>query len=809
MKSSSIITRVVVSFVIAVILGAGISNFLNVNLHVKQYEEQVHRLNSQQLDVASKDLQGYIKEYEVIVNAMALNAAHRLEFAGNSLDMNDEEVFYTQMFTDYLLGEQAISDSVYIYFNPEIDGDVHDVWMHKQNDVTVVRELEVPLSRYENKDNMDWFYGPMSGGQGRWLEPYYNRFNQYVVSYVAPIYVHDEFMGIIGVYLSIKDIVSLLDADLLGNGDMLALYNGDDKVISHPIFKEGTPRKSVVHDVKEQVIDDSTQSLKSELIKVNMGGKRFFQYQNRLSNNWLLVYSVPEGIVYDKVAKTIQLSLLVVLVTLLIIMIPVFIYARKYRKISTHIIDILNQVKRGNLTKRIDIDSDNEIGIMVKAIDESNEGLLRNINEKNKLAFYNSITDVPNRTSLSSNLKSMMNQKRQENLVLIYVDIDNFRNINELIGYDQGNRLINRVADILLSFEDLGIELYHTNINEFVYLINRDFDDEDLGYFTKQILSKFGKNYTLNYQSFYMTVSIGMARYNDKIKTPSDFYRIADLATYEAKKLGRNNWVNYNESMYDRLIQFNTLEKDFDKALKNSEFVVYYQPQISCNNERVTSLEALVRWQHPEKGLLFPDYFIDYAEKSGLISRMGDFVLRDTCRQVIKLQEKGYDLKVAVNISRRQIMENDFVVRSLAIIDQEGVAPSDLEFEITESLIEIDKENMISKLNQLRDYGITISLDDFGTGFASFNSLNDLPISILKLDKSLINDVLTSTNQLIMTESIIDLAHKLKMEVIAEGVEHKEQVDILKNVGCDMIQGYYYAKPLEEKKLTEFISKHN
>jgi len=801
MKQTSIINKVVLFLLISGLLMTGISNHLNANYLIGKYEEQLHTSNQFILNAVRSEFEEDLTSFEVMINTIALFTTKR--FSGyplNSPDMNLEEEFFEGLFSQYILDEQSISDSIYIYFTPEIDNDVHDVWMSKKNKNYIVREIEIPKERYDNNDNMSWFFTPQKAKKAMWVDPYYNRYNKHISSYVSPIYVNDEFIGITGMYLDLDLIKNKLIELSYFEGDMFWIYNRDNEIIYHPLYGEGKPVDQVY-----SVVDNNRDS---DAMVTKINEQEYYSYFSTVNNGWTFVYSIPKDILDDKAQKVGKNVIIVFLVSFVILITFVFVFARKYKKIFSHIIYSLNEVKKGNLAKRITIFSNDEIGLMAKAINESNDNLLRNIKEKNFLAYYNTMTEIPNRNSLSGEITNYFDQMRVDELVIIYVDIDNFRNINELLGYSQGNIFIKKVANILTNYESKDIKLFHTNVDEFVYLIHNHDEDEDISCFTRNILSNFGKNFAFGFHSFHLTVSIGIARYNDKIRTVSDFYRIADIAIYEAKKSGRNKSVFYDETMYDRLIQFNTLERDFERALEKQEFIVHYQPQVTLKTQKTHSVEALVRWEHPEKGLLFPNYFIDYAEKSGLISKLGDLVLKSACEQVVDWINDGMeDIKVAINISKRQIIDNDFVQRSIGIIEEAGLSPLHLEFEITESMLTIDSEDTINKLNQLRDYGITISLDDFGTGYSSFNSLYEFPIQILKIDKGLIDNIIKSNETLIMLESIIDLAHKLNLDVIGEGVEDIEQVKVLESLNCDMIQGFYYSKPLHPDKFVEYYNK--
>ncbi len=790
MRRLSIINKVMIFIIMAVLLVSVISNFLNGEIFLDQYSQKVHKENYYRLVYVKSEIEKDLKLIEGTVNSISMSASTRFKLAqGGVPDMNGEESYYERMFTEYVLDEHAISGSIYIYFDPYIDGDVHDVWITKQSSSQAFRETEVPLRRYDENDNMSWFYGPKESRESNWIDPYRNRYGAFISSYVAPIYADGRFIGITGMYFDINNVKNFFLSQGQMEGDMYWLLNQYDEVIYHPEIGEG-------QELADYKIIENYVSFEGEaLIKVS--GEEFYEYSVALDNGWLIAYSVPKEWLDSQVRQGISGIVATILFSLVIILVPVFYYGRKYRNIFDHIIHVLEEIKKGNLNKRIKILTKDEIGLMSQAINDSNDNLIRLIEEKNRLAYTNGITSLQNRISLTNDLERLIQGEHNEDLKLVYVDVDNFRSINELIGYSEGNVLVRKVSEILELFEEPMVKLYHTNVDEFVFLVRKPMNDEEIGHFLRKVLARFGKNYTIGYHSFYLTLSMGVAAFNHKIQNVSDFYRIADIAIYEAKKHGRNSFVIYNETMYDRLIQYNTFEKDFEKALKTDEFVVHYQPKISCKTNKVESVEALVRWQHPQKGLLFPNYFITYAEKSGLISELGDLVLHMTCRQLKEWHGKGIMISAAVNISKRQILDNDFVVRTMDIIRNYDIETKYLEFEVTESMITIDSESTLHKLGQLRDYGIKISLDDFGTGYSSFNSLNELPLSILKIDKGVLDTIITSSESLIMTEAIIDLAHKLKLEVVAEGIEEKDQLDVLKTLKCDMIQGYIYSKPLE------------
>jgi len=799
MKYTSFVTKILILLFVSVLFVAGFTNLLNGKRMISRYEEEFHKSNISKMESIKNEIEKQLLAFENTVDAYKLmTEVYFQDYPAMTPDMNELENLYEAMFTRYLLSEKALTYSFYIYFDPNIDKDIHDVWITRDERGKTTRQLEVPLERYTKKDNMTWFYSPKEKKTSSWIKPYYNRYNQYISSYVAPLFSNDIFLGIIGMYLDLDHVTDLLATISQYEGDMFWLYNEEEEIIYHSEYESGTPIGKIY---------DTSKDTKLYTIR-KTGVKSYYSYEEKLRNGWHIAYSIPTERLKENTQNFIRDIILILVIAFLLLALGTVIYLRNYRRLFAHIIEVLNEVKKGNLEKRITNYTKDEIGIMAVAINESNGNLQKSVNEKNRLAYFDTVTSLPNKNSLTRDLSTALNMMRKSEMALAYVIIDNFRSINELLGYEQSSEFVESVARQLSEFTDDGINLYHIGIDEFAFFVQGSYAQEAIDDFIQKIVAQFNKNYTIGYHRFYLTVSVGCARYTDEVKTVSDFYQIADIAINEAIMKGRNSWVMYDQSLYDKLVQYNTLEQDFRKAIKDEEFLVYYQPQFDVESETFASAEALIRWNHPKKGILYPGYFISYAEKSGLITKLGSIVLKQVCHQIKEWEKEGVKpVKVAVNISKREIVESDFVDKTIHIIKEADVLPSLIEFEITESLMTTDLEETVSKLKELRNFGISISLDDFGTGYSSFNSIQELPLSIIKIDKSLIDQIFLSDKIRIMVNSVIQLSHKLNLMVVAEGVESIEQHEVLRWLKCDMIQGYYYSKPLPIEELEKLYDK--
>lgn len=426
-----------------------------------------------------------------------------------------------------------------------------------------------------------------------------------------------------------------------------------------------------------------------------------------------------------------------------------------------------------------------------------------------RINFYDSLTDLPNHMLFGNYLNSAIEgaKHKNKNLCVMVLDIDKFKNINDVIGYDDADKLLKDISERIKGFIGNKGIVGRQSGDEFMILIYNAEGVEGCRKIAEDILFLVSQTYLIENHELFITASIGVSIYPEHGCNAEELIKNANTALTYAKSNGSSVLEIYSHEMNEKAHERIEMEGKLKSAIRNREFVLYYQPLVDIKSEKVIGMEALIRWNSPELGMISPAKFIPIAEETGLIIQIGEWVLYNACTQNKKWQDAGLkNMIVSVNISPRQFEQDDFVEMVERALKDTGLEPEYLELEITEDVIKnIDEAVVI--LNRLKKIGIKIALDDFGTGYSSLSYLRKLPIDIIKMDKSFVWEIDDSETEIAITTAVIEMGHNLKLLVLAEGVETKEQLNCLKNFKCDVIQGYYFSKPVPPHEFEEFYKR--
>lgn len=420
------------------------------------------------------------------------------------------------------------------------------------------------------------------------------------------------------------------------------------------------------------------------------------------------------------------------------------------------------------------------------------------------LAFHDPLTQLPNRRRFREHVQETIAQMRSSQTLsaLVLIDLDRFKTINDSLGHDFGDMVLRHVSERLRNGVKSKDMVARMGGDEFTVLLTEMNSTLDIDHVCNRILDAIASPLSVNAHVLYLTASLGVALIEKKESDFDTLMKHADIAMYRSKHAGRNIVTVFEETLQDE--QSLTLEHELREGLSNGEITVYYQPQIHLSAGTITGVEALVRWQHPTRGLLSPGEFIQLAEECGLIVELGVIVLRMACQEMKRWERQGISYEtVWVNLSPRQFQSPDLITSIQDILRETGLSPTSLGLEITESLAMKNTDLIMNKLRQLRDLGVRIAIDDFGTGYSSLSYLQQFPINVIKVDKSFTRISSDDQNPRFIVTAILALARELNLRVIAEGMEHIEQIHWMRQEGCDYAQGYVVARPMTPEMLTK------
>jgi len=428
------------------------------------------------------------------------------------------------------------------------------------------------------------------------------------------------------------------------------------------------------------------------------------------------------------------------------------------------------------------------------------------------MTHHDALTDLPNRNLFLDRLQQALTRARWHNrlVAVIFLDLDRFKNINDTLGHTVGDQLLLQLSERLSNSVRDGDTIGRFGSDEFAILMDDIDSDKHMSSLAKKLLDTLAQPFKIKKQELFVTASIGVSIYPNDGEDAETLLRNADIAMYRAKELGKNNYQFYSDNLSAQVFERLTLENHLRRAVEQNEFILYYQPQLDARKQRIIGVESLLRWHHPDLGLVSPNNFIPHLEETGLIEQVGDWLLETACRQSREWHDAGWSyLHMSVNISGRQFNNPNFISSVHNIISTTNINPEFLELEITESMLMRNASATINALHSLSELGVRFAIDDFGTGYSSLSYLRRFPIDTIKIDRSFIHDVTDNPDDAAIASAIIVMAQSLSLNVIAEGVENQEQMDFLSSRNCHYLQGNFFSRPLPADELTQLLEKQN
>ena len=530
--------------------------------------------------------------------------------------------------------------------------------------------------------------------------------------------------------------------------------------------------------------------------------------------------SIPEQIVMANTKRILSLSILFFVIAAILAYFLAKIIADRY---IVHPIKQLvgasKSLETGDLGIRSGLDyRDDEIGQLAKSFDAMTISLdtrIREIKlaelENHQLAYYDPLTYLPNRRLLHDRLKqALIRSKRQgTGMALLHIDLDNFKNINDGLGHAGGDQLLKIIAARYVSSLREDDIVCRLGGDEFAVILHDIQHAGDIVLVVEKLLEITLQPLTIEENELSITASIGVALYPRDAEDATTLVKNSDLALYHAKDEGKNTFSMFSEELNRLSHERITLTHALRRVLERNELVLHYQPKLSTGSGRITGVEALLRWNSPEFGMVYPDRFISIMEESKMIIPIGEWVLRTACEQQVAWKKQGYELTVAVNLSAVQFTSPDLVQSIKTVLLETGILPEHLELELTESCLVINPNETIEILDKLRALKCSIAIDDFGTGYSSLSYLKNFPVTVLKIDRSFVKDLCSNSGDRAIARSIVDLAKNLNMETVAEGVELQGQQRILEDIGCGFVQGYLHCRPIPPEQIPAMLRMKN
>lgn len=695
------------------------------------------------------------------------------------------------------------------YLKNEINGklDIYDHFFV----ATEKGEYSTTLDATSNVSDREYFKAAMAG-RNVVSDPLISRTTGNQIAVVAAPIKNSEgkTIGVMGGSINLKKLSKVI-ADLKYSypGSYTYIIDKNGLVIAHPnenyIMKENIA-------VKSEVINESITKTASYILNNAKGSVQYIfndissmNYFQEIpnTNGWKLVVKIPVDYWHNPIRYSSIRLIFIGVIGFVIAAVMGLLVARSISNPIIKLREVFTSAAAGELTVRSSIDTDDEIGDAARSFNKMMDTIT-------SLTYYDATTLLPNRMLFNASLDIELEKAALDNskLAIMILDIDKFESINNTLGHTAGDKLLKSLAERISSLVDHDHMVSHMGEDRFAVLFKRFEHKNNVVTLADEIRDAIKQPWVVDEHRFYITACIGMAFYPEDGTHSASLFKNAFSAMQKAKRQGRDNYQLYDPSMNARLLDQLNLESSMHRALDNGEFSLHYQPQVDTKTKKIIGCEALIRWNHPELGMISPLKFIPIAEANGLIITIGRWVLYTACMQNKLWQDSGYTpIYVSVNLSAVQLIQEGFLDMVSEVLQETGLPSEYLELEITESVAVNNPEYITGILERLKSMGIRIALDDFGTGYSSLNYLKNFAINTLKIDRSFIIDINDNPKNEAIVSTILAMGRNLRLKVTAEGVETEEQYQTLLDKDCDIIQGYYFSKPVPQSEFEKLIKK--
>lgn len=614
-------------------------------------------------------------------------------------------------------------------------------------------------------------------------------------------------LSLLGASIEIKDLSNYINRYTNNEEGIYSfLINDQGNIVAHPqqnnlnnyLFYNYSSFFDYEYNFIEDIINQKQGNL---TFKENGEEKHAFYQTIPGTNDWKIISVLPQNYLQQSINRV---NKIIIIISIITILLAIFLSIFLSNNIAKPIVQLKNTFQKGasgNLNIRSEINSDDEIGEAAASFNQMMDVI-------KDLSYNDSLTGLPNINFFKKELQKYLNDLNQEKLYLCAVGIDDFKIINDSFGHNAGDQILKKLA-ARLSNQLEANHLISRVGDEFYFYLRGSAPQTKIRKKLTNLLNHINSDYFINDNIIYLKSSMGISVFPDDSKKINQLLKNASMAMHSVKKNNSDKMAFYSVNIDRRISEKKKLENQLAAALKNEEFILHYQSFNDGESKKIIGFETLIRWQHPDKGLIPPGVFIPLAEENGFIKDIGNWVLEKSCREIKNLNElleSNYYL--SVNVSPEQFIARDFITTVKNILDKTGLKPQNLELEITERTTVENIDYTIELLDQLNQLGVKTAIDDFGTGYSSLNYIKEFAINTLKIDKTFVDDFLDNLNNRAIVNTIITLAHNLNLRVVAEGVETKEQAEQLKKAGCDIIQGYYYSYPAPLEKIISKLKRN-